>query len=220
MGQNRKIIRILIVDDHPLVREGLRLRIENESNMSVCGEIDNVDRAARAAASMKPDLVIVDLSLREGNGIDLIKRITGDCPKTRILVCSMHGDTDHATRSIAAGATGYVHKRESPERVIEAIHDVMDGQIYLCPNTTRQLVKPGDTGPGGGEDEKVAELTDRELEVLKLIGHGRSTGQIATELGLSVNTIDTHRRKLRKKLGFDSGPELVRFAVQWVLENS
>jgi DNA-binding NarL/FixJ family response regulator len=208
--------RVLIVDDHPLVREGLNTRISAQSDMEVCGEADDVEQAMALSEQTAPALILVDLSLKNGNGLTLIKKVSQRTPQTRILVISAHPESLFAERALRAGAHGYINKQEAQGKVIEAIRTVLGGQRYLSTEMTQRLVSQA-----VGHQfvrEGIEALSDRELEIFELIGKGRSTRTIAQQLNLSVHTIETHRENIRAKLNLRSGSELVQRAVQWVLE--
>jgi DNA-binding NarL/FixJ family response regulator len=211
--------RILIVDDHPLVRSGLRLLIDCEPDLLVCGEAANAYEAMRLLDSQKPDLLIVDLSLKESSGLELIKRIKSRNSDAKMLVSSMFEETLYAERVLSAGALGYVHKQEGMERVIEAIRCVLSGRVWLSTAMSDRMLRRMSTSQAAAPTQSpVHALSDRELEVFELIGRGRGTKDIAKQLHLSVKTVETHREKIKTKLGVKSGSELSRAAVQWVLE--
>jgi DNA-binding NarL/FixJ family response regulator len=211
--------RILIVDDHPLMREGLAARIAPQSDMEVCGEAASVDEAIAQVKATNPDLIIVDIALAESHGIDLIKDVKARFPKIKMLVVSAHDESLYAERALRAGAHGYINKREVQEKVVDAMRSVLEGQRYLSAKMTQQLVGQAIGSKDSTESDPIQRLSDRELEIFHLIGQGKTTGAIAEQLFLSVHTIDTHREKLRHKLGVKNGAELMRRAVQWVLEN-
>lgn len=210
---------ILIVDDHPMMREGLTAQISNEGDLSVCGEADDVNEALQKVGELNPDLVIIDISLKTGHGIDLIKRIRERHPKTKMLVNSMYEETVYADRALQAGALGYICKQTAREKLITAIRTVLQGRTYLSPEMTDHILKTRVGGMSQPGKSPVDSLSNRELEVLMLIGQGTTTGAIAEHLYLSVHTIDTYREKLKIKLNLQNSAELNRFAIQWVLEN-
>ncbi len=219
MNSGEAPARILIVDDHPMVRDGLASRIANEPDLSVCGEADDIEEALRLVAELNPDLVMIDISLKTGHGIDLVKQIRECHPKMKMLVNSMYDETVYAERSLQAGALGYLNKQTARETVIDAIRTVLAGKTYLSPEMTDRIVKSRVGGMIQPGKSPVESLSNRELEVFQLIGQGQSTGAIANQLHLSVHTIDTYREKLKIKLNLANSAELNRFAVQWVLEN-
>ncbi len=210
--------RILIVDDHPLVREGLRMRLSLQAEWQVCGEAGSEEEALALIPKTLPQLVLVDLNLQSGHGIDLIKRIKSLYPRMAMLVFSGFDESLYAERALRAGALGYLNKRASHEKLVEAIHAVLNGQRFISSALAQRLVHQalGDTDPSSAPTSR---LTDRELEVFRLIGTGFATGAIAERLFLSPHTIDTHRENIKRKLNLGSGGELTRAAVQWVLEN-
>lgn len=212
--------RIFIVDDHALVRHGLRELLSQEPDMEVCGDAEDGPSALRGIAERSPDLVVIDISLKCGNGIDLIKRLKVKQPRLKMLVSSMHDESLYAERVLHAGAKGYINKHEATETVIEAIRRVLDGGVYLSPQMTAQLLNRVCAGEDLTQGEAVQRLSDRELQVFEEIGRGRSTREIATKLHLSVKTIETYREHIKTKLELKSAAELSRAAVQWTLENS
>ncbi len=219
MTNSQQLARILIVDDHPLVREGLAARISAQPDMQVCGEADDVAQGFASFVAESPDLTIVDLSLKTGHGLDLIKEVLVHTPKAKILVISAYDETLYAERALRAGAMGYIGKEECRESVISAIRAVLEGRRYLSPDMTQRLVGQAIAGRDSTPATPLVKLTDRELQVFQLIGQGLTSGAIARQLHLSSHTIDTHREKIKLKLNLKSGAELTQQAVQWVLEN-
>lgn len=205
--------RILIVDDHPLVRAGFRALIGEEPDLEVCGEAEGFAEALERADETAPDVIVVDLSLDDGSGLELIKRLHARHPEVRLLACSMHDESLFADRVLKAGGRGYVNKHEATDHVVGAVREVLAGGIYLSSTMTERVRQrtPAD-GPAS-----VEALTDRELEVFSLIGQGLGTAQVAAQLHLSVKTVETHREKIKRKLGLASGSELARYAAQWAL---
>jgi DNA-binding NarL/FixJ family response regulator len=217
MKVNTAPLRIFIVDDHPLVREGLNLRISTQTDMTVCGEAGSEEEAYSTIVDMKPDLVIVDISLKDGNGLELIKRLKGRCHDLKMLVVSGHSESLYAERALRAGAMGYLNKQESNSKLLDAIRMTSSGERFMSPEIAQRLIGKAIGNPNASQTP-IESLTDRELEVFQLIGKGQSTGAIAESLFLSTHTIDTHRENIKRKLGIKSGTELNRAAVQWVLE--
>ena len=213
------VAKILIVDDHPIVREGLTARIARQPDLKVCGEAEDVLDALEKVKATQPDLVIVDLSLKSGQGLDLIKRIKAKAPDTKMLVSSMYDEALYAERSLRAGAMGYINKQELSEKIIDAIRRVLAGKMYLSPLMTERLLQRAVGGGAQLPGPLVETLSDRELEIFKLIGKGMTTRQIAGDLHLSVKTVETHRENIKSKLGLPNSAELSREAVQWVMEN-
>lgn len=215
-GRNRKF-RVLLVDDHPLVRRGIADVLAREDDLEVCGEAADVADAMQEVQQNRPDVVLVDLSLRSGHGIDLIERIRAYDPHIRTLVSSMHDETLFAERVLHAGAMGYVTKQEPPETLVHAIRQVLRGEVYLSSRMTSRLLRRAASGEPSREDP-IAGLSNREIEVFEMIGQGLTIQQIASRLHLSPKTIETHREKIKQKLNLKSSTELNRRAVQWVLE--
>ena len=213
---NKRPARVLIVDDHPAVREGIASRISRQSDLIVCGEASSIAEALLLVETTEPDVVVIDISLKDGNGIDLIKRIRTRDSSIRMLVCSMHPDSVYAERALRAGAFGYINKDNTTGRVLDAIRSVRNGQIYLSENATRRLVHRT-IGHPGNPALPVESLSDREIEIFRLIGEGQATSEIAGQLHLSVHTIDTYRRRIRLKLSIRNAAGLVHAATEWVL---
>jgi DNA-binding NarL/FixJ family response regulator len=219
-GKKKTRARVLIVDDHPAVREALALRIRRQRELEVCGEAADMSEALRLVAETQPDISVVDISLKAGNGIDLIKRIRDRNDHVRLLVWSMHSEALYAERALRAGALGYVNKDEATDRIVEAIRRVLAGKVYLSEAMANRMLQ---RAVGGARDEVTRSpldvLADRELEVFRLIGEGVRTAEIAERLHLSVKTVETYRDRIRKKLGLSDGTKLAHCATQWVLEN-
>ena len=211
-------VRILIVDDHPSVREGLALRISLHADLEVCGEAESEEQAVALVKQLKPDLVLVDISLKSGHGLELIKRIRSLDPAVKMLVISGFQESLYAERAYRAGAMGYLNKQESSEKMIEAIRTVLAGERFLSPEISRRLISQA-LGSSDRKKTPIEQLTDRELEIFRMIGEGLSTSLIASRLFLSTHTIDTHRENIKRKLSINSAAELSRAAVQWLLEN-
>ncbi len=210
--------RILIVDDHPIVREGLIKLIELEGDLAVVGEAETAAEARKAAEQLKPDLVILDITLREGNGLDLLKDLRVRCPKTAVLVLSMHDESIYAERVLKAGARGYLMKDQARGNVVAALRKVLAGEVYLSPHMAQQVLSRVTTGAAPAGGSPLDALSDRELEVFRLLGRGLSTRQVAHELHRSIRTIDAHRENIKRKLRLSSAAELVQRAVLWVRE--
>ena len=215
---NQTKYRILIVDDHPIVRRGLRELVADEPDLEVCGEAEDVAQALSQVAETRPDLVIVDLTLKNGHGLDLVQEIKARHGQVKMLVSSMHDESLFAERALRAGAAGYISKQEPPERMIDAMRRVLQGEIYLSSRMSTRLLHRLTTGEAIDEDP-VESLSDRELEVFEMIGQGLGTKQIAGKLDLSHKTIETHREKIKSKLNLKNSSELSRHATQWVLES-
>ena len=216
-NQHRKK-RVLIVDDHPIFRFGLAGLITEQSHLEVCGHADSAPIALDAMRRLKPDIVLVDLSLRGTNGIELIKLMKAEEPDLPILVISMHNEAVFGLRALKAGALGYVMKAEAMNHVAEAITKVLQGKIYVSPEFGEKLIFKAVQSAEAGAGSPVDALSDRELEVMQLLGKGGSTRSIAEALHLSVKTIETHRAHIKEKLGFQDSEEMVKFAIDWVTQ--
>jgi DNA-binding NarL/FixJ family response regulator len=208
----------MIVDDHPMMRDGLNMRISSQDDMEVCGEAATENAAVELVRQLCPDLVLIDISLKEGNGIELVKRIRLLNATTKMLVVSTFEESLYAERALRAGALGYLNKNESNEKLIEAIRTVLRGDRYVSAETTQRLVSQA-LGKRDVMDDPLETLTDRELEIFRLIGAGVSTSAIADQLFLSTHTVDSHRENIKKKLGAKTAAELNRQAIQAMLEN-
>ena len=211
---------VLIVDDHPVVREGLALHIGAQADMRVCGEAEDVTDALQLLDNCKPDVAVIDISLKTGNGLDLIKRVRGRNEHIRIVVWSMYPENLYAERALRAGALGYVHKGRATKNIIEAIRCVRSGTIYVSEEISSlllsRLVGGGTNGPS---TDAVESLSDRELEAFRLMGHGRTTEEIAEQMHVSPKTVETYRARIKEKLNLSNATELIHRASQWVLEN-
>src|SRR6266536_4831767 len=208
--------RIVIVDDHPLFRKGLQEMIHSDGNFAVCGEAGNAAEAMEVMRKLNPDLAIVDLSLPGANGIELIKNTRAEFPKLPILVLSMHDESLYALRALRAGANGYVMKHEAMANVVQAIREVFSGRPYLSPAMAAQVITKFAKNSSEGESDAVDRLSDRELEILELIGKGHEVRQIAKVLHLSPKTVETHRAHIKDKLDLKNSREVARFALQWL----
>lgn len=218
---SRPAARILIVDDHPAIREALAMRIAREADLEVCGEAADIGEALRLVAESQPDVAVVDISLKTGNGIDLIKRIKDRDAHVRMLVWSMHSEALYAERALRAGALGYVTKGQTTVRIVEAIRRVLEGKVYLSEAMAERMLHRAVGGGARGEVTRspLDILADRELEVFRLIGGGVKTAEIAERLHLSVKTVETYRDRIRQKLDLAGGTKLAHYATQWLLEN-
>jgi DNA-binding NarL/FixJ family response regulator len=209
--------KIVIVDDHPMVREGLKMRIGNEPDLLVCGEADAEAEALRIIRKELPQLVIADLSLRTGHGIDLIQRLHEEFPAIQVLVLSMHDETLYAERALRAGARGYLNKQEPQERLIEAVRTVLSGAVYLSQAMTQRMLSR--VTHNQRSLDPVDALTDRELQIFQMLGAGMTTRRIAEALNRSVHTIETHREKIKRRLNLRTANDLVQCAIHWVIEH-
>jgi DNA-binding NarL/FixJ family response regulator len=205
-----------LVEDHPIYSRALRRLIEEEPDLVVCGEAGSAKDALSMMRKIRPDAAVVDISLPGSNGIELIKNLRAEHESLAILVLSMHDESLYAVRALKAGAFGYLSKRESAETFLAALRKVLAGEIHVSPEFGNQLLSKAIRGGGAAMSNPIDALSDRELEVLHLIGEGKSTNRIAETLGLSIKTIESHRLKMKDKLGFETASELIRFAVEWV----
>jgi DNA-binding NarL/FixJ family response regulator len=212
--------RVLLVDDHPIVRQGLGQLIDAEPDLALSAEAADAPAALSAVEREVPDLAIVDISLAGSDGLELVRQIRERWPSVRVLVLSMHSESVYAERTLSAGAQGYIMKQEPPDRILHAMREVLRNEVFLSDKLRTKLLH---RLVGGGRDRErtpIERLTDRELTVLRLIGAGRGTRQIAEELRLSVKTIETYRENLKRKLHLESAAELVQYAVSWLQEES
>ena len=209
--------RILLVDDHPMVRRGVADVVSREPDLEICGKATDVPEALREVERTDPDMVLVDLTLKSGHGIDLIEKLKPRNPPVKMLVSSMHDETLFAERVLQAGAMGYITKQEPPETLMGAIRQVLHGQIYLSPRMTTRLLNRVAAGSLPGDD-LAKSLSNREIEVYEMIGDGLTIQQIAARLHLSPKTVETHREKIKHKLNLKSSAELNHRAVLWALE--
>lgn len=206
--------RILIVDDHPMMRDGLRQLIANEPDLEVCGEADDAPAALEIAEDSKPDIAVVDITLRSTNGLELIKDLRIRSPDTAVLALSMHDESLYAERVLRAGGRGYIMKQEGGKKIVDAIRRVLGGGVFVSEQISARIL---DSFSGRTQKlSPVESLTDREFEVFQLIGQGFSTTEMADKLHVSAKTIEVHRVNIKGKLGIPTAPELIRFAVRWL----
>ncbi|HEY2988425.1 MAG TPA: response regulator transcription factor [Candidatus Binatia bacterium] len=211
---------ILLVDDHPIVLEGLKQLIEQQADLMVCGELADGRATLQTVARLRPDLAIIDISLKGVNGLEIIKALKAQYPDLPVLALSMHDETLYAERALRAGANGYVMKQEATKNLLTAARQLLTGGIYLSENVTAKLLsrvakmKPGTTWSA------LEELSDRELQVFQLIGQGASTRRIAEMLRLSIKTIESHRENIKRKLKLQDAAELVQYAISWAQTDS
>ncbi len=211
----RKQKKVFVVDDHPIVRRGLVELINQEQDLVVCGQAEDAHQAMQGIKTMKPDIVIVDISLKDRSGIELIKDVKAQYADLPVLTLSMHDESLYAERALRAGAKGYIMKQEATERVITAIRKVLSGQVYVSNGMAAKIVSKFAGGAPTAGAAVIDRLSDRELEVFSLIGQGYGTRQIAERLHLSVKTIETYRAHIKEKLSLASTDELLRYAIQW-----
>lgn len=214
--------RVLIVDDHPIVRQGLRRMIETEPDMVVCGEVQTEREARAAIRALSPDVVIVDISLAQGDGLELVRDVHAQQPDLPMLVLSMHDESIYAERLIAAGASGYIMKQAASDQLLIALRQVLNGAQYLSESLASNLGRgriDGSTAALGSGDP-IERLSNRELQVLSLIGRGLSSREAAESLGLSVKTVETHRQSLKRKLNLATNAQLLQYAINWYANRS
>lgn len=217
----------MVVDDHPLIREAVAAMLGRQGDMEVCGEASDVNEVIAQITQLQPDLVILDISLKTGSGLDVIKQLrpaqktrgNDGSPGVRILVHSAHDDSLYAERVLQAGAMGYINKQEAPELLVTAARRVLSGKIYVSPHIAERMLDRAIGHRSQPAADAVESLSDRELQIFRLIGEAVASRKIAEQLFISVHTIETHRENIKKKLGLKTGPELSQRAVQWVLEN-
>jgi DNA-binding NarL/FixJ family response regulator len=207
--------KIFIVDDHPMMREGLAQLIGQEADLMVCGEADDAAQALDQIEKLKPDLALVDITLRSTNGLELIKDLRIRSPALSILVISMHDESLYAERVLRAGGRGYVMKQEGGKKLMEAIRHVLSGKTYVSEKMSAKILDLFSGRPAEGASP-VERLTDREFEVFRLIGEGLGTKQIGDKLRVSAKTVEAHRVNIKQKLNVGTAAELIRFAVRWV----
>jgi DNA-binding NarL/FixJ family response regulator len=207
----------LIVDDHPIVRQGLRRMIESESDLVVCGEVQTEREARAAIRAMVPDVVIVDISLAQGDGLELVRDVHAQQPELPMLVLSMHDELIYGERLLAAGASGYIMKQAASDQLLIALRRVLSGGVYLSASLSGSLGNPRVDGTNGiaVAGNPIDRLSNRELQVLSLIGRGQSSREAAEGLGLSVKTVETHRQSLKRKLNLATNAQLLQYAINW-----
>jgi len=217
VGTDKKTV--FVVDDHPLLRQGLAMMINQETDLMVCGEAEDAPAAMKAIASFKPDILIADISMNGPDGLDLLKNLRMLYPDLPVLVLSMHDESIYAERALRARANGYIMKQEATEKVLVAIRRILDGEIYLSSRMANKLLQQYMSGQTVQTDSRLAALSDRELEVFRLIGEGLGTRQIAEALHLSMKTVESYQAHLKEKLSLRTGRELMQHAIQWKLND-
>jgi DNA-binding NarL/FixJ family response regulator len=206
---------VLVVDDHPLMRQGLALLINQQQDMRVCGEAEEAQAALQAVAQLRPDIMILDISLNGPDGIEILKTIRTTDPDLPVLVLSMHDEAIYAERALRARANGYIMKQEATEKVLVAVRRILSGEVYLSERMSNKMLQQYIGGSPHMIQSRIATLSDRELEVFRRIGEGRATREIAEELHLSVKTVETYQAHIKDKLALRSGRELIQHAIQW-----
>jgi DNA-binding NarL/FixJ family response regulator len=215
MPSKKKVRRVLIVDDHPIVRQGLRRLIDQEEDLSVCGEAETVRDARTAIKELNPDAIIVDISLKQGDGIELVRDARAHYPTLPILVLSMHDETIYAERMLSAGANGYIMKQAASEQFLVAVRRVLEGGIYVSEAVGNSMIQKFASGGSYISSNPIDRLSNRELQILHLIGKGSSTRETAEALNLSIKTVESHRQRIKRKLNLTTGAQLVQYAVNW-----
>ena len=209
--------RVLLVDDHPIVRQGLALLIDREADLSVCGEADNSHSAFHAITTLRPDIVVLDISLSGPDGLDILKEVRTKTANLPVLILSMHDESIYAERAMRAGANGYIMKQEATEKVLVAIRRILQGEVYLSDRLTNSMLRQYVLGGPPAKSSPLVNLSDRELEVFRLIGEGHGTRQIADELHVSVKTIESYQAHIKEKLSLKNSRELVQHAFEWAI---
>ncbi len=216
----RKKTRIFIVDDHPIVREGLSLMMNREPDLMVCGEAEEASTALQRITSTRPDFLIVDISLNGPDGLELLKSIRVRFPSLPVLILSMHDESVYAERALRAGANGYIMKQEATETVLVAVRQILKQKVYVSDRVANRMLQQYINGSDTKKHSLIADLSDRELEVFRLIGEGHSTRMIAEELHLSVKTVESYQAHIKDKLSLKNGRELVQRAIQWTISEN
>jgi DNA-binding NarL/FixJ family response regulator len=211
----RRERRVLIVDDHPIVRQGLRRVMENEDDLTVCGEAETARDARIAIKELNPDVMIADISLKQGDGIELVRDVRAHYPSLPILVLSMHDETIYAERMLSAGANGYIMKQAASEQFLIALRRVLDGNIYVSEAVGNNMIQKFASGGAYVSANPIDRLSNRELQILHMIGKGMSTRETALSLNLSIKTVESHRQRIKRKLNLNTGTQLVQYAVNW-----
>jgi len=211
--------KILIVDDHPVVRDGLTVHIATQQDLVVCGEAEDLAEAAALVETLQPDVAIVDISLKTGNGIELIQRIRANNDKVRILVWSMYPESLYAERALRAGAQGYLHKSQATRELLGAIRSVLAGKLYFSVELTDNLLNQA-VGRKALDRSPMERLSAREMEAFELIGQGMTTAQIARRMHISPKTLATYRSRIKEKLNLANVNELIQRATRWMIEMS
>jgi len=211
--------KVFVVDDHPIVRQGLRLLISQEPDLTVCGEAEEMLSALQAIDAAKPDVLVVDISLNGPDGLELLKHLRARNPRLPVLFLSMHDESIYAERALRAGANGYIMKQEATEKVLVALRRILSGEIYVSERIANNMLQHYIRGNSNVQRTRMTELSDRELEVFRLIGEGHGTRQIANQLHLSIKTVESYQAHIKEKLSLHSARELVQHAVQWTMND-
>ena len=210
---------VLVIDDHPLIRQGVAMLINQQEDMEVCGEAEDMHAAMQCIAQRRPDVVILDISLKGPDGLDLLKAIRTKDPGLPVLILSMHDEAIYAERALRARANGYIMKQEATEKVLVAVRRIMGGEVYLSDAMSKKMLQQFIDGGPSLLESRIATLSDRELDVFRRIGEGRATREIAADLHLSVKTVETYQAHIKEKLRLKSGRELIQHAIQWKIND-
>jgi DNA-binding NarL/FixJ family response regulator len=213
-----KMLRVLLIDDHPFLRQGVAMTLESAGDIKICGEADTASAGIEAVRNLQPDVVVTDLTLPDKSGIDLTRILVAEHPDIPVLILSMHEEGLYAERCIRAGAKGYVMKSQGPKHLIDAVHTVANGRLYAGPELAQRLMAllSSSTPAKPERDGGLQLLSDREFEVFELVGRGHTAKEIGAMLGLSSKTVDVHRSRIRAKLDLATTPDLTHYAVRWV----
>jgi DNA-binding NarL/FixJ family response regulator len=212
---NENKTQVLIVDDHPVIRDGLVTIINHERDMNVCGQAEDAYIALKAVAELKPDIVVTDISLKSSDGIELTKNIKARCPRLPVIVFSVHDESLYAERALLAGAKAYLMKDEVSENIIKAIRTVLNGEIYVSDAISKKFLHKIAGDKAGTAKTPIVSLSDREFEIFRLIGEGLKASQMAEQLHLSIKTIETHRSRIKEKLNLPNASELLQYSIKW-----
>jgi len=212
---NEKKTQVFIVDDHPVVRDGLTTIINHEQDLNVCGQADDAPEALKAIDELKPDVVVVDISLKSSNGIELTKSINAQHTNLFVIVLSLHDESVYAERSLSAGAKAYLMKDAASESIIKAIRTVLSGEIYVSDKISKKFLHTIGRNKAGETKTPIESLSDRELEIFRMIGDGLKASQIAKQLHLSTKTIETYRSRIKEKLNLPNAAELLQYSIKW-----
>ena len=218
-ASHTKKYRVLLVDDHPIVRQGLALLIDREADLSVCGQAEGSHSAFLAISTLRPDIVVLDISLSGPDGLDVLKEIRTKTTNLPVLILTMHDESIYAERAMRAGANGYIMKQEATEKVLVAIRRILQGEVYLSDRLTNSMLRQYARGTTP-QSSPLVNLSDRELEVFRLIGKGHGTRQIADDLHVSVKTIESYQAHIKEKLALRNSRELVQHAIEWTVNLS
>jgi DNA-binding NarL/FixJ family response regulator len=212
---NENKTQVLIVDDHPVIRDGLATIINHERDMNVCGQADDAHQALKAVTELKPDVVIADISLKSSDGIELTKSIKARYPRLPVIVFSIHDESIYAERALRAGAHAYMMKDVVSENIVKAIRTVLNGEIFISEKISKKFLHKIAGDKAGTTKTPIESLSDRELEIFRLIGEGYKPSQIAKQLHLSIKTIETYRARIKEKLNLANAAELLRYSIKW-----